>query len=461
MGLLDGQSQQNYYNSDNHGNYQFVSLKDVINQFMVVYVGEEKLIRNANKTDVAFHAQRALAELSFDTFKSFKSQEFVAPSTLQVPLPQDYVNYTKISWVDGSGIKHPLYSTKHTSNPTQNPSQDLAGDFKFTIEATFTQGTNGVELDGLYPQLRPGMRIISPHVPVLFSVINAVGVSGTTMSVKLADTFLTTGFNPFSSNISGTITVEVLDTRQGSLSTGTNVLPPIFYETSGVSLSNITLDSNAGDVVSFDLTSGQVSKISVGMSIHGGKFGHIDTEAKVVAINGNKVTVSHPFLSGLTSTNLFFVSIDNTNTWQKYKSFSNSQDQRDDYKDDSYWPLNGQRYGLEPELAQANGTFYIDQNSGKIHLSSNVAGKILILDYISDSLGTDEEMKVHKLAEEAMYSCIAHAVLAGRANIPEYQVMRFKKEKFAAVRKAKLRLSSIKLEELTQILRGKSKQIKH
>ena len=57
MGLLDGQSQQNYYNSDNHGNYQFVSLKDVINQFMVVYVGEEKLIRNANETDVAFHAQ--------------------------------------------------------------------------------------------------------------------------------------------------------------------------------------------------------------------------------------------------------------------------------------------------------------------------------------------------------------------------------------------------------------------
>jgi hypothetical protein len=35
------------------------------------------------------------------------------------------------------------------------------------------------------------------------------------------------------------------------------------------------------------------------------------------------------------------------------------------------------------------------------------------------------------------------------------------KEKFAAIRKAKLRLSSLKIEELTQILRGKSKQIKH
>ena len=38
---------------------------------------------------------------------------------------------------------------------------------------------------------------------------------------------------------------------------------------------------------------------------------------------------------------------------------------------------------------------------------------------------------------------------------------RFKKEKFAATRQAKLRLSNIKLEEITQIFRGKSKQIKH
>jgi hypothetical protein len=40
-------------------------------------------------------------------------------------------------------------------------------------------------------------------------------------------------------------------------------------------------------------------------------------------------------------------------------------------------------------------------------------------------------------------------------------VPRFKKERFAAIRTAKLRLSNIKLEEITQILRGKSKQIKH
>ena len=90
-----------------------------------------------------------------------------------------------------------------------------------------------------------------------------------------------------------------------------------------------------------------------------------------------------------------------------------------------------------------------------------MVGKIVVLDYISDSLGTDGEMQVHKFAEEAMYKWITHAVLSSKAKTPEYLVARFKKERFAAIRNAKLRLSNIKLEEITQVLRGKSKQIKH
>ena len=54
-----------------------------------------------------------------------------------------------------------------------------------------------------------------------------------------------------------------------------------------------------------------------------------------------------------------------------------------------------------------------------------------------------------------------YAILSTRSNVQEYIVQRYKKERFAAVRTAKLRLSNIKLEELTQILRGKSKFIKH
>ena len=96
-----------------------------------------------------------------------------------------------------------------------------------------------------------------------------------------------------------------------------------------------------------------------------------------------------------------------------------------------------------------------------IHFSSNISGKTVILKYISDSLGTAEEMLVHKFAEEAMYKWIAYAVLSTRSNIPEYIVGRFKNERFAETRKAKLRLSNIKIEEITQVFRGKAKQIKH
>jgi hypothetical protein len=149
----------------------------------------------------------------------------------------------------------------------------------------------------------------------------------------------------------------------------------------------------------------------------------------------------------------------NSSTWNSYKAGTPSENQ-DDYQDDTYWPAGGERYGLDPQHAQANGSFYIDPRLGRIHFSSNISGKTVILDYISDSLGTDAEMQVHKFAEDAMYKWITHAILSA-SSYGQPLVSRLTKEKFAAVRKAKLRLSNIKLEELTQILRGKSKQIKH
>ena len=150
-----------------------------------------------------------------------------------------------------------------------------------------------------------------------------------------------------------------------------------------------------------------------------------------------------------------------SDTWTAYKSATSINDQNDDYDDNLYWANIGARYGIDPQHAQANGSYFIDCARGIIHFSSNVSGKTVILDYISDSLGTDQEMVVHKFAEEAMYKSLMYAILSTRSNIQEHIVQRYKKERFAAVRKAKLRLSNIKLEELTQILRGKSKFIKH
>ena len=69
-------------------------------------------------------------------------------------------------------------------------------------------------------------------------------------------------------------------------------------------------------------------------------------------------------------------------------------------------------------------------------------------------------MQIHKFEEEALYKWIIYGLVSTRSNIPEYIVNRYRKERFAATRKAKLRLSNLKAEELAQVMRGKSKWIK-
>ena len=60
MGLLDGSTQRQYYEANTFGGYQFTSLDDIINQFEVAYVGENKIIPKIKRADIAFHAMRAL-----------------------------------------------------------------------------------------------------------------------------------------------------------------------------------------------------------------------------------------------------------------------------------------------------------------------------------------------------------------------------------------------------------------
>jgi hypothetical protein len=121
----------------------------------------------------------------------------------------------------------------------------------------------------------------------------------------------------------------------------------------------------------------------------------------------------------------------------------------------------GQRYGLNPETSQNNGWFNMNYREGKVMFSSNLANELIIFTYISDGLAADGDMRISKMAEEAMYMHMLHAVLSTKANIPEYIVRRYKIERRAALRNAKIRLSNIKLQEFVQVMRGKSKWIKH
>ena len=473
MGLLDGTTQKQYYQGNDFGDYQFVSLNDIITQFNIMYVGEDKLIPKAKRADIAFHAKRALAELSFDTFKSYKSQQIEVPPSLTMVLPHDYVNYTKISRVDNNGIKGVLYPTKYTSNPFQIKQKET-GEYDFpegdTVvqNADFSQGIQHYQqspglikaVDGVLnfnhkPQTSPGGIPFGSALAVWQEIdvsqidyvnISADGVAASTapggvlrfgLSTNQGDTYT----HP--NNLSDSNGNDI----PASLNASADIfdIPEAVLTWEGISSTQEALNINVSAYNTiYVLITSNAPFTSASQSA---LVNTIDNLSVVNAQTGN--SLQHAAADGMSSS-----------TWDSYKSFDSTEDV-DDYKYPNRYIDLVNRYGLDTQLAQTNGSFYIDERLGKIHFSSNISGKTVILDYISDSLGTDEEMQVPKLAEDAMYKHILYDLISTRSNIGAGRLAFHKKEKFAAVRKAKLRLSNIKLEELTQILRGQSKHIKH
>ena len=125
MGLINQTNEEYYLGPDgvwnsldeNYGDYQFISIKDIINNFIISYIGEGKLISKLKRSDVAFHAQRGIQEFSFDILPSNKTQEIEIPPALYMVLPQDYVNYVKFTWTDAAGIERIIYPAIKTSDP--------------------------------------------------------------------------------------------------------------------------------------------------------------------------------------------------------------------------------------------------------------------------------------------------------------------------------------------------------
>ena len=495
MGLLDNTTQQAYYQGNNYGNYQFTSLEDVINQFIIAYTGENKIIPKVKRTDVAFHAQRAMQELSFDTFKSIKSQEIELPPSNTMILPHDYVNYTRVLWTDSSGIKHPLYPTKHTQNPFKiKQDSNKNYDYIIDVDELIPNSDFSSELDSINDWNK------SSSVPASSS--DTVGVVNEQLeflhNTELLNSSYTSRHHAVweEVNVDGvetiTITADGLssasgtDKNVGTVRIGLSTLVDFNQTiTRGYDPNrtnpNLNIPSRNGDIDIFNLLTqdGNPSYIEFndGLGTLSEKtITEIDVSNETIVFLLITSDGGHTGASGAAGTN----AVDNiiitpddvatslqsggtSTTWGNYKSNTSSNTSNADtynYDTDVYDLNIGQRYGIEPEHAQTNGSYFVDNLTGLIHFSSNMSGKTIVLDYISDSLGTDGEMQVHKFAEEAMYKSIAYAILsttvAGQQLVP-----RFKKEKFAAIRQAKLRLSNIKLEEITQILRGKSKQIKH
>ena len=443
MGLLGNTTQVDYYLDNNSwGKYQFTSLNDIISQFQIAYVGEGKLISKVKRSDIAFHAQRAMQELSFDTFKSCKTLELEIPPSLKMILPQDYVNYVKLTWSDSAGIEHIIYPTSKTSNPIAI-SQDPSGDDEEFLEVLENNGFD----NGMSSWVSQSNSPTNPNPGVPAYTWNSGGyidadaaeykkLHQSATEIKKGHTYRVSYDLTL---VSGSVQVMLI-ASDGTSTEG--------FKGGGAIQNTVGSYTVEEDIFVNDAGTGWI----ITMQDENRNFNFHARSAAPTNFVGT--------IDNVTCYDLEITTQVESDTWSAYKGATPSANQ-DDYQDDTYWPAGGERYGLDPQHAQANGSFYMDCNTGKIHFSSNISGKTVILKYISDGLGTDEEMVVHKFAEEAMYKWIAYGILSTRINTQEYIVQRFKKEKFAETRKAKLRLSNIKLEEITQILRGKSKQIKH
>ena len=492
-----------YYTGTNQGEFQFVSLEEIIKNFTAVYVGEGKILENALSGDISFHAHRALQELHYDTLKSCKSLEVEVCNNLKVPLPHDYVNYTKISWVDANGVWRNLYPTSKTGNPfaiEQNQEdcvdcgdtsetyqfegadlkeQELAcADGSTTCAMNFNPNTKGVDIRSNYPSVDY----------TLYGLLKAMECYGEPLYWMNLQS-RTEVFNQFFGALSSWC--NCLEQSQSDWNCGQvmNFVPGVdgdgkqintiaeYWANFSFDPSNNYISGFTADVAGEFLYSGLV-EFTWGPNPNPPSSPILTTDGDDVSSNIWGVD-AYPIINGLGTqlsgdmedlpviTTTLSSSSASSNSWSNFKSGGNTSVALDTslttspaVDSDNYHTSIGARRGIDPQYAQANGSYFIDCRNGMIHFSSNIVGKTVVIQYISDGHGTPDEMIVHKFAEEAMYKWILYGCLSSLAQ-PPGNIGLVKRERAAETRKAKIRLSNIKIEEIAQVFRGKSKFIKH
>ena len=100
--------------NENWGSYQYMTLDDIVTNFMLMYVGNDKLINNVERYNVLFHAKRAIQELNYDSLKEIKILELDVAENLRYILPADYVNWVRVSMLK-DGCLHPLTENIQTN----------------------------------------------------------------------------------------------------------------------------------------------------------------------------------------------------------------------------------------------------------------------------------------------------------------------------------------------------------
>jgi hypothetical protein len=111
-----------------------------------------------------------------------------------------------------------------------------------------------------------------------------------------------------------------------------------------------------------------------------------------------------------------------------------------------------------------NGSYMVDKSEGLIKFGSEVYGKVVVLEYISDGLFTDSsggsDLKIHQFAESAVYDFIYWKLVERRIHVPANEKARARKEWFGSRRKTKKKMNPIKADELRQVFKGASQWVK-
>jgi len=136
----------------NWGEYQYLSLGDVVNNFMLMYVGNDKLVNNVKRYDVLFHAKRAIQELNYDALKEVRIIEMSICEDLKLVLPPDYVNWVRISLYK-DGTLRPLTENIQT-NYAISYLQDNECKVLFDESGNILIGTSTVDYDRITGQAK-------------------------------------------------------------------------------------------------------------------------------------------------------------------------------------------------------------------------------------------------------------------------------------------------------------------
>ena len=116
----------------NWGSYQYVSLEDIVNNFMLMYKGNLNFVNNEERFKVLFHAKRAIQNLNFDAFREVKVLELNVSDKLRFILPSDFVNWVRISQYK-DGVLYPMSQNIQVNGATAYL-QDNNNDILFDID---------------------------------------------------------------------------------------------------------------------------------------------------------------------------------------------------------------------------------------------------------------------------------------------------------------------------------------